>query len=105
MQHVPKVTSTPSSQRPGLQSQVTSVTTMIADNQYHEEQDLFKLISYGPANPTDHPTYATSLAAQDEFKLVAHNAVQQYNIDAVVFPDTQGPAVTHAEILEGRSRV
>lgn len=68
---------------------------------YHPALELFEAICDGPAQPTDDPEYYPRYVARERFQRVIIGAMAAAGASALVFPTTQIPAPTRAELDAG----
>lgn len=70
--------------------------------QYHPALDLFEAIVEGPTDPLSDPEYYQRYTARETFQRVIVNEMAKAGASALVFPTTQVPAPTRAELDGGR---
>ena len=69
---------------------------------YHPALDLFELVIAGPDDPRAEPDYWQRYFAREAFRGRVLNAMAEVGATALVFPTTQVPAPTRAELDAGR---
>jgi amidase len=80
----------------------TSCADILASKRYHPTLDLLKGIMAGPTSPADDPTYIHRVDAISAFQRQIIGIIASNKLDALVYPDVQIPAATHADALSGR---
>ena len=79
-----------------------TVAEIRAAGLYHPRLDLFEAIVEGPLEPLSDPEYYPRYVARERFQREIVNAMARVGADALVFPTTQLPAPTRADLDAGR---
>ncbi len=75
-----------------------SVRDIRAAGQYHPALDLFEAVCEGPDDPLSDPEYYPRYVARETFQRSIVNAMAAAGASALVFPTTQIPAPTRADL-------
>ncbi len=86
--------------RPGLPMQ--TLREIIAAKKYHPKLDFLAALVEGPEDPYADPEYYQRYTAREQFQRTVINAMAKAGTTALVFPTTQVPSPSRAELDAGK---
>ena len=81
---------------------VKSIQEIHAQKKYHPQLDLFEAVVEGPDVPTDEADYFQRYTARETFQRTLVNAMSKAGASALMYPTTQIPAPTHADLADSK---
>ena len=86
--------------RPSLP--MKTVKEIIAAKKYHPKLDFLEALAHGPDDPYADPEYYQRYTAREQFQRVVINQMAKAGTTALVFPTTQVPSPSRAELDAGK---